>query len=229
MPASRAASHPPPATAPSWRHHRLLALWVVLAFAALALVIGLLVPATVPSSFLEEDGPVENATIVLYLLAAAWVVLRRLPALTPVDKLALVILLLAFAAREADLHKAMFGISILKGSFYSRVGSPGQITAALGALLPIAAAVAWLAVRTWRRWPARAARWRGAIVTGVTFAVVMVVSKMFDRLPDTLLATGLLTDVPQTLRHMLQAEEEVLEAALPLLAMLGLAQLAPER
>ncbi|HEY9237834.1 MAG TPA: hypothetical protein VIP10_03240, partial [Burkholderiaceae bacterium] len=128
-----------------WRDHRLVGLWLLLACAVAALLIGLLIPGAIDPSFLEEDGPVENATILLYLVAVVWLVLQRIPALSSGDKLALAILLLAFAAREADLHKAMFGISILKASFYSRVGSAGQIAAALGVLLPIAGAVVWLA------------------------------------------------------------------------------------
>ena len=33
---------------------------------------------------------------------------------------------LAIAAREADLHIALFGISILKARFYNSIGTPWQ-------------------------------------------------------------------------------------------------------
>ena len=120
---------------------------MALLFVLVAVVLGTLSPTIIPLSVLEEKGPVENVTIVFYLVDVATVLVVRTPALGRGDKAALCLLLLAFAAREADLHKAMFGISIL-GARLSRLDAPAGPAVAVSAgirnspvVLPLALAV----------------------------------------------------------------------------------------
>jgi ABC-type uncharacterized transport system permease subunit len=193
-------------------------------FALLALIVGLLTPAVMPAVFLDEGGPVENGTIFLYLASVACVVMTRMPGLSKTDKVALCIVLLSLAAREADLHKAMFGISILKARFYNRYGSIEQIVMAVVTLLPVVLSILWLirrGVRPW--WNALVSR-RAPALTLMTFLVIIVLAKAFDRTPVTLVSTGLMASVPATVSTLLQSFEEIFELLLPLLVMLAVIQ-----
>jgi hypothetical protein len=62
------------------------------------------------------------------------------------------------------------------------------------------------------------------VVTVTTFVVLMAVSKVFDRLPAASVELGLLEAMPAGPRNVLLALEELLELALPLLAMLAVVQ-----
>ncbi len=199
------------------------ALILVAGFSVLAVVIGLVLPASVAAPLIEEGGPVENLTIVMYLVAVVVLLLRRLPLTLP-DKAAIAVLLLACAAREADLHKDLFGMSILKARFYTDFAAPWQIAVALAALLPAGAAVWWLLVSRRGAWFVRPARWSAPVVTAVAFVVVLVLSKVLDRLPDTLTGWHIVTTLSEPARLFLQAWEELLELALPVLALCGIVQ-----
>jgi len=195
-----------------------------LAFAAFAVLVGMVTPSLVPIDFLEEGGPVETLTMYLYVVAALAVAMARLPSLTLLDKVAFFVLLLAFGAREADLHVALFDVSILKASFYRRQGTPGQIVVALAILLPVALSFFLLLKRHGSRWLSRPSRWQAPVVTVTTFVVLMAVSKVFDRLPAASVELGLIEAMPAGARNILLALEELLELALPLLAMLAMVQ-----
>ncbi len=201
----------------------ILACALVAGFSVLAGFIGLVLPASVAAPLIEEGGPVENLTIVMYLVAVAVLVFRRLPLTLP-DKAAIAVVLLACAAREADLHKDLFGMSILKARFYTDFAAPWQIAVALAALLPAGAAVWWLLVARRRAWFVRPALWTAPVVTAVAFIVVLVASKVLDRMPDTLTGWHVVTTLSDPARLFLQAWEELLELALPVLALCGIVQ-----
>ncbi len=217
MRASSTLDHSP------WLQRRWSAVAIALAVAALAVVVGLLVPQQVPLQFLQEDGPVERGTVWFYLAAVASVVLLRWRGMPVADMLAACVLLLAMAAREADLHTAMFGISILKSRFY--IDAPiGQILAALAVLLPIVLSAVWLAARHARQWLQSPARWSPPAATLAVLVASMVVAKVFDRTPDTLTQLQLQAWLTPSVRHVMLALEEILEFALPLFAMLAMLQ-----
>jgi membrane-associated phospholipid phosphatase len=199
---------------------------LLVGFALVATWVGLNTPLRIRPDLLQEGGLVENGTLFFYLLAAAVVVKMRPPAWSKRDIGALSIVLLALAAREADLHIALFGISILKTRFYSG-GTLWQIAVALAVLAPIAVAAGWLLRRSHRVWRSALARrrWRGAARTALAFVVAIVTAKTLDRLPAILLDTGLLHELPYTWRYLMLSLEEIIELALPLLALLALAQL----
>lgn len=204
-----------------------IGLGLAICCAAVAVCIGLATPDFLPLSFLLEDGPVENGTVVLYLAAAALVLLLPLPALARPDKLALFVILVAFAAREADLHSAMFGMSILKARFYNQFANPWQIAAALAMLAPLTLSILWLGRRfvMARSTPQQRHAWWPVKMTALTFLLVIVVSKTMDRLPASVVEMGLSAqELSLGTRTVLLSLEEVLEFALPLLAILGIAQ-----
>jgi hypothetical protein len=160
----------------------------------------------------------------LYVAAALSVVLARVPGLPLLDKLAIGLVLLAFAAREADLHTALFQVSILKSSFYLRHGTPGEIVVALCILVPVALSFLLLLKRHGSRWLVAPTRWPAPVFTVATFVGLMLLTKVFDRLPAVLVELRWLEAMPVVARHVLLALEELLELALPLLATLAVFQ-----
>lgn len=195
-----------------------------LGFVALAVVVGLLIPAWLSPDLLTEEGLVERSTLWVYGLAVACALLVRWPAMPRRDMAATGLLLLAMAAREADLHKALFGTSILKSRFYLDATELLPVLTALALLLPIVLAGVWLLVRHGRRWLRAPARWSAPMVSVTVLVGAMVFAKVMDRSPVTLDQFGLLQHTPQALLYVMLALEEILEFALPLFAIVAMLQ-----
>jgi membrane-associated phospholipid phosphatase len=179
---------------------------LVLVFGFAAAWIGLNTPESIGSAVLAEDGPVESSTVLLYLAAAARLAAVRVASLSGLDRTAICIVLVAFAAREADGHLAHLG---------------GLIFA------PIAVAGAWLARRAWSARDALRAgwQWRPEATTLLTFAAVIGTAIVLDQVPAALADQRILGESPAGLtRHLMLSFEELLELALPALALLGTAQ-----
>lgn len=222
---ARGQTAPGPSTmTSSWLASRWCAVWVALAFVALAIAVGLLIPGWIPPDILAEDQLVEDSTLWVYGLAVACALLLRWPGMPRLDMAAAALLLVAMAAREADLHKAMFGISILKSRFYLDATSAWPVLAALAVLIPIVAAGLWLLTRYGRRWLQAPRRWNAPMVSMTTMVLVMVFAKIMDRTPATLDEMQLLQHTPQALVYVMLSLEEILEFALPLFATVALLQ-----
>lgn len=200
--------------------------WLLVGFALVATWVGLNTPLSIRPSLLQQGGAIGNSTLICYLVAALFVLRGRPPAWSKRDAGALVVVLLALAANEAGLHVALFGVSILKARFYSG-GTLWQIVVALVVLAPIGLAAGWLLRRSHEVWRSALARrrWRAAARTAASFMIAIVTIRALDELPELLLDSGLLSEVPTALRYLLLGLEEILELALPLLALLALVQL----
>ncbi len=68
--------------------------------------------------FVRENGPIENLTLVVYIVAIALILYSGRTVLTVKTRAAIVILLAYMFMREADLHKSLSGTSILKIKFW---------------------------------------------------------------------------------------------------------------
>src|SRR5690606_25527234 len=99
--------------------------------------------------FFSEEGPVETASMFFWLFAAVVVLVRVRPLRARTWAFAL--LYLAFAAREADLHKAFTADSMLKSAYYRRVPAPFEEKLIAGivaiALIALLAYVLWVVAR----------------------------------------------------------------------------------
>lgn len=198
---------------------------MTLAVAAIAIVVGLLVPQVIPLEFLQEAGFVERSTVWVYAAAILCVLVCHAHVRgARMDAISACLLLLAMAMRELDLHSALFGISILKSRFY--IDAPlWQIAVALAILLPIVAAGVWLARRHLRRWLAPLSRWNAPMVTVAMLVAATVFAKIADRTPASLADWGVQHYVPQALLYVLLSLEEILEWTLPALAIVAALQL----
>lgn len=203
-----------------------LGLWLLGGFAVAATSIGLNMPLTIGPGLVLEGGAVENGTLALYLIAALLVLKMRPPAWSWRDAGALCVVLLALAAREAHLHVALFDFGLLKTRVYSD-GTLPQVVVLIAVLGTIGVAAIWLARRLWGVWRSALLRrrWRPAAHTVAAFVLAFVTAGMLDQLQAVLADSDVLPHVPATLRYLILSMEEVLELALPVLAVLGLLQL----
>ena len=132
--------------------------------------------------------------------------------------------MVAFAARELDLHKAWTTVSMLKARFWIGGSTPwAQKLAATAVLAPLV----WAGVTLLRRHARPVLQgWRRAepvALTAITFVVTLVLVKLLDRALDTAQANfGLVA--PTWLVALEAVIEETTELLLPLLVLLGLAQ-----
>jgi hypothetical protein len=97
---------------------RWLALALPLGAALAALLLWLLLPTDEVRRLTAEGGPVERPTEWLWFAMAALFAAAASTRLDAASRAALVVMMLAFGAREMDLHKAYTGKSVLKVSFY---------------------------------------------------------------------------------------------------------------
>lgn len=198
------------------------ALLLTLAVAAVAVAIGLSVPHWLHPDFLQEVGPVERYTVWVYVAAALGMALLYRRGMSAGDLVASCIVLLAMAGREAHMHTAMYGISILKSRFY--IDAPwSQKLGALAALAPILLALLWLAWRHLRAYRRPLAQWSAPAWTIAVMLAVLVFTKLIDRAPAILAEQGV--QLPQALLYVMLSLEEVLEFVLgvyPVLAWLQL-------
>lgn len=226
-PLVRHSSVPP--ESPGWAAHAKRALdWPFLApgiaavWGMAALAVWGVLPASALAGWVQEGALVESATLVLYgvaLLALCG------PGRAVGDwrtRAALGIVVCVMMAREMDLHLRFTGMSVLKLSFYLGAAPPWQKIAAGSVLFALSVPTAWLLLRHGASTLRRLRPPQGPAVTVATLVVVLLVAKVLDR------STGLIVDsglaVPMTARWLVQWMEEVLEAGVPVLIMVGLLQ-----
>ena len=133
---------------------------------------------------------------------------------------ALVVMMLAFGAREMDLHKYWAGKNVLKVSFYLGSAPAHQKVVALALLAAIALALVTLlrhhGVEVWRGFRVG----HPVFTMVVIFVVTMVITKILDRSVNTLAEDfGVLT--PPSIGVLVGALEEIMELTPPMIAAIG--------
>lgn len=178
----------------------------------------------------REQGGVENATVILYVLAAlalpAAGIRRRMPG---VSLLALIILMIAAAARELDLHKIVGDYSVFKIGFYLKSDIPlhQRLWAFTGVDLVLLSGL-YVTIRHARSWwwNARSGEpWAGTVGTMMAAGAL---AKVADRSADVL-SSWLGVQFPPSLAALIQAFEESTELLLPALVILAVIQAARRR
>lgn len=165
--------------------------------------------------FFSEEGPIEIVSALLWIVAAAVVLVRARPLRRRAWAFAL--LYVVFAAREAELHRAFTADSMFKSSYYRRVAAPFEEKLVAGlvaiAIVTLLAYVIWVVVRfLWkeRGWRTRSGAW---LLAGMA---LLVFSKVLDRAPAVLAEDYDLVVGPLVKRYF-SAFEEGLEAIVPLM------------
>lgn len=196
---------------------------LVAAVAALGLINSVLLPWETSLELMSESGLIENLTVAVFYLALLVLWTCAPPALPRSSCIAISIVLLASAARELDLHTALFGMSILKANFYRKFATGSQITVALLIIFPVLLSIGFLLMRH-GRWLIDGARRRiPTAVTTLSIFVLLPLVKILDR------SLGVVEEMsghapPLSLRAMQLSVEEPLEMALGLLVIIAIAQ-----
>jgi len=196
-----------------------VALVVILIYVAFLVAAGLSLPHEVFKPLFSEDGPFERMSIVLWALLGLLLLLHdaRSPRV-----LALAVLALLFAAREADLHKAFTDLSITKIAFYLRPGIPLIQKFCGGLVLLGGVALVVLAARLFYRHVVRDQGLRTPLGQLLLLpAVLLPVSKIVDRFASQLYELFGIR-LPQMVSHVVGAFEEGIEMALPVLFIVAL-------
>ncbi|MCW7539612.1 hypothetical protein OOT46_17345 [Aquabacterium sp. A7-Y] len=200
-----------------------LAAQLVLAVAALAVAVWAVVPYAPLMVFFAETGPIERGTAALYFLSAVGILFVAVPGLRWPLRLALCVALLAFGARELDLHKTWTGVSALKVSFYLGAAPLQQKLGGLAVVLPVAASFAYLALSHGGAVLRGLRRRHPVALTAAVFLVTIVLSKLIDRSENVLLEDyGYRFE--EWMSGLRAALEESLELCLPLLVWVGVLQ-----
>lgn len=125
--------------------------WLTVCIAVFASVSALVSCFFMPSEsmihFVRENGPVENLTLVFYVVAIAFILYSGRSFLTVRTRVAVTVLLAYMFMREASLHKSVSTMSILKSKFW--LGSQIPWTDKLLAIA-ILAPVLWALFILWK-------------------------------------------------------------------------------
>jgi len=189
----------------------------------LAAIVGLLLPLSATAMLMREVGPIEGATVVMYLIAVAalWYDLQHGEDVA--TRIALSVALTGFLARELDLHKTADGVSLLKLSSYADPSGPTAKLAVMGVALAVIVAVIMLTRRHGIALIRRARVGDPLACTVLSFIVLLVLSKICDRSPVMLAEYAGIVVAPAS-RHIVLAVEEIAELMLPMLVIVGLIQ-----
>ncbi len=197
--------------------------WSAAAVSVFTLILWFLMPTDTLVHLVEEGQLVENLTLVGYGIAILSLVLLPLPRCRRRTRVAVVVALLAMMAREADLHKYIDHMSMLKLRFWTGSLPALDKLYALLSLVPIVIACLYLLI--WHALPVlRAVRAGQAhAVTITTFVFLIGITNIIDR------SLGMIKDsfgwhAPEWLVALQTSQEEFLELSLPLLALVAAIQ-----
>lgn len=174
--------------------------------------------------FVEENGPVENVTLVAYVVALAAILYYGSNVLFVRTRLALTIMLAYMFMREADMHKWLNGLSILKIKFWLSGDIP--LVDKFWAVV-ILAPVLWMLYYFLKNYVRQVWTdfWRkdAYAISVFVFLAVLVISKICDRSLNMMTEMwGWQFDI--WLKALVTAQEEFLECILPVLVMIGVLQ-----
>ncbi|MDP1540912.1 MAG: hypothetical protein Q8L72_09725 [Moraxellaceae bacterium] len=189
----------------------LLILLFVLGAGSYIYIQGLSDPSAVYA--LSETGPFEQLSLVFWALLSVYIIWRWWPGSW--QSWALAMLPLIAMAREASLHKAIYGISVLKRSFYVSPDVPLASKLVLGSVVLILISalfyglylfVIWLREGAWKRSSGQ------FLLAGMG---LLVGTKILDRM-NSVLRVDFGVILPAHFAESVVVFEESLEMALPL-------------
>lgn len=216
-----------PASA-AWLRQPYASVWLPLATIFGATLAWIALPADRLAALVAEDGLVENATAVLYVVAMAFVLFCARAAADWKTPTALLIGIAGLLARELDLHRTAANDSVLRVSFYYGHAPLQTRLFALATVGLFLLAVAYLALRHTLPLLRALKQAHPLAVTVLVFFVTGIVAKSFDRGVGVLKEDfGVALSLPAAV--WAQSIEETLEACLPLLVMIGAQQVRRAR
>lgn len=198
-------------------------LWLACAVSLFTLLLWIVMPSMPLIHLVEEGGWVENLTLAGYAVAILIFMTLPMPAFKRRTRVAIVIVLLAMMAREADLHKVVADMSMLKLRFWTGSLPISAKLSAILILLPIVIACQYLVGRYWRALRQSVAAAANYALSIATFIGLIVITNIIDR------SLGMIKETtgwraPDWLVALQTSQEEFLELLLPILAIVALIQ-----
>lgn len=201
----------------------LAAVWLTLMISASVFILWCLMPSRALIDLVGEGNLIETLTLYLYAVTILCLCILPVPGLKKGIRYAVIVALLYMMAREADLHKAIAHMSMLKLRFWSGSLPWEAKLSALLILLPIAAACIYLAIISWRSLRGAIRQRRNYAISAAMFVVLIVITNVIDRSVGVMKGwTGWVP--PDWVVALQTSQEEFLELWLPALALLALLQ-----
>jgi hypothetical protein len=202
--------------------HPYAAVLVAVALFLCSLALSLLLPVDAFHHLTSEEGFFEQGSWIGYLVAGAACLLlwRRNRGLYGPSA----IVIFAMCARELDWHRRFTTDSVLKSRYYLKVHAPLLEKLLAGTVvLALTATVIYLLVRYRRAFVAALRARVPAAVTRATAGLLLLLTKMADRLPG-ILKRDYATRLPDWAANLDRVIEEPMEFGIPLLFLLAIAQ-----
>ncbi|MEM6159210.1 hypothetical protein AAH446_01405 [Erwinia sp. P6884] len=177
---------------------------------------------------MEEGQLVETLTLYLYAVTLLYFIFRPNLPIALLTRCSIILALFAMLAREADLHKVIDNMSLLKLRFWTGDLPLSDKLLALMIMLPIVAACLYLLKKHAKNVWVQAKRRKAYAVTTMTFIILIPLTNIADR------SLGLLKEsfgwhAPLWLVALQTSQEELLEMSLPVLALVAAWQFRRDR
>lgn len=188
-----------------------------------ALILALLAPADTVIHLMEEGQLVETLTLYAYAITLLYFIFRPNLRIAILTRCSIILALFAMLAREADLHKSIAHMSMLKLRFWTGSLPLHDKLFAFLIILPIAAACLYLVINYAKKIWSQARLHQAYAITTVTLVVLIPLTNIADR------SLGVLKETfdwhaPHWLIALQTSQEELLEMSLPLLALVAAMQ-----
>ncbi|NDL63485.1 hypothetical protein [Acerihabitans arboris] len=197
--------------------------WLAIVVSLFTFILWCLMPTDPLVHLVEEGQLVENLTLVGYGIAILMLVLLPIPLFRLRTRIAVIVVLMAMMAREADLHKYLDHMSMLKLRFWTgSLPSVDKLYAILS-LAPIIIACLYLLFRHTFALIRDLRAGKGHAATITTFVFLVGLTNLIDR------SLGMIKETfgwhaPEWLVALQTSQEEFLELSLPFLAMVAAIQ-----
>ncbi len=205
--------------------NRYATILIVIGAALIVAATLMVLPRETAASIVRESGPIETASWLGYLVAAALAILVGASSARRRDGVIGALILLVLAARELDFHARFTTGGVLRLRFWT--GSEPAISEKFIAgliLTAIALATIWFVSRNFHRFKNAIAA-REAWALSLAAAIVMLPGvKVIDR-AVSLVKAWITEDVSDNLVVMSRTLEETLELAIPALLIAALVQM----
>ncbi|MBW7984829.1 hypothetical protein [Enterobacillus tribolii] len=201
----------------------LSAVWITLLISLSIFILWCLMPSRPLIDLVGEGNIVETLTLYLYGITILCFCILPVPGLKKSIRFAVAVILLYMMAREADLHKSIAQMSMLKLRFWSGSLPWEAKVSALLILLPITAACLYLIVTCWRSLRDAIRGRRNYAISAGMFILLIIITNIIDRSVSVIKKwTGFIP--PDWVVALQTSQEEFLELWLPALALLALLQ-----
>ena len=190
---------------------------------AFALILTCVVPVESLIHLMEEGQLVETLTLYAYAIALLYFILWPNLHITFLTRISIILALFGMMAREADLHKYIAHMSMLKLRFWTGNLPLYTKLEAFFIMLPVVAACLYLVIKHAKNIWLQARAHQAYAITTLTMVVLIPLTNIADR------SLGLLKETfswyaPHWLIALQTSQEEMLEMSLPLLALVAALQ-----